>query len=466
MAVGREKPLFWFRAVNGNPQHARSFVAMATRQYQFHVLRSNVIVERLEEIGVSVTPQMLMEPTTEGMITVYRALVDEFFDELVVDSPASMEQTLAGRDHPEMFTDSTEALAFVKHLVLIMRSAGVEDFSPRELENPDRFLFRRALSAIINFGLFRAGRLDKFEELLQSSSDLYDEKEQRELEVQAVREQIRALQARLEQEAPELEAHQEERKELDAQLLEATTKETGLKEAYSVVKGKREELKQENAAKLSETKTAELENERLEKQVVRSPEKVRKFIEDMKETLVAEREEIAKSEQRMEEGQARIEDLSRVQKEIRKATEVQSQVREEMQRASDEKKAVNKVKSKLSATTMNLQDQDQQMQQAQRQAASLAEKTNRMRQKAQQKEEEDAATLADVENDRVEADSQREVAKTKANENKRAGQQIQADIQQLQAKHEQNVENLLDQYQKLDHTVRQYQQRILHEIQQ
>ncbi len=192
--------------------------------------------------------------------------------------------------HEEAVVESTMSRAWLK----LLRASGVADASLiTDLWNPTPARTRLLLSAVINFARFKMDRLQPFEKFAIQTRQLVELRQKLEAEHEKLKQTIAELQAQRLAEEPVIA-------ELDKENVELANKLHALGESHRVSREEAAKLKAAAAeydTKIKEETAAFLqvnkENEKLKSQIVRSPERMKKSIFDMKSTVEAGKREIA-----------------------------------------------------------------------------------------------------------------------------------------------------------------------------
>lgn len=187
-----------------------------------------------------------------------------------------------------------------------MRWALIDDFTIRDIRDPQAGRVRRILSALINFRLFEQEQTD----LIVSLEDAYDRddeaRQKTAMEILDWQKRIAEKEAQLRQEADEVVQLQKENAERRQRLIRA--KEMEEPALARIEQGKRERatLQEKTENVTMALKQHDSEISRLRSRVVQSPDRVRQTLNDMASSLQSLKDELLETDRKGREHESRI----------------------------------------------------------------------------------------------------------------------------------------------------------------
>eukprot|EP00958_Prasinococcus_capsulatus_P007104 scaffold659_cov329-Prasinococcus_capsulatus_cf.AAC.13 len=276
-----------FRAGGSTYRGSQCVPAMTT--YSFPILNNNEILLCLHELEVNFSEDHLMKPNEESVRPMYSSLVQM----LVGVSREELQQPVFGAidalEFPELHDDSIGTLAFGRALCRLMEAAGVADFSLHDISKPDPQRLRRHLSALINFAKFREEKLSMYQEL-QENADVANEKRS-ELDQQnaKLKAELRRLEEAQQKEAAEVASVEAQCGTLTQQISDLNGEQNTIQEDVRQMKAKTTELSDTLANTKFALVNAHQEAERLQTQIVQSPDKLAALVRSLEENALREK---------------------------------------------------------------------------------------------------------------------------------------------------------------------------------
>eukprot|EP01086_Lenisia_limosa_P016348 TRINITY_DN6067_c0_g1_i1.p1 TRINITY_DN6067_c0_g1~~TRINITY_DN6067_c0_g1_i1.p1 ORF type:complete len:388 (-),score=87.78 TRINITY_DN6067_c0_g1_i1:46-1209(-) len=204
---------------------------------------------------------------------------------------------------PELHEESIAELAFHKHLINLLQTCGVHDFTLNDIYKPVASKTRRNLSAVINFAKFREERLFHYEELCNQTAAFGTAQQEADARNAEIKLKLRKLREEVESSRPLISNLKEEASKLEDKLADLNRTQAS---THAEIKSSKASLK-EMADQLSAVKfqilSAHQDSTRLEGQIVKSPRK-------LTQALVELNREINELKESNSEGEARLIDLS------------------------------------------------------------------------------------------------------------------------------------------------------------
>ena len=320
--------------------------------FTFDILEYDDILQGLNAARIDVKEANLKFPKPVTITQIYRKylmVLASFDDESQLEHP----HLATNIEAPQELRSGFVFLNFWRNMVLLAKSAAIDQFSLTDLFKPDKSRVQYILSGLINIAFFREDRLAMFQQLQEELNQKIRENEEMEMQVQAYENRIRAKQNERMDQRNEIEAMENTKRQLLMKISETEEARTGLddyltklKSEEAAVRAKLDAQKKESARILEELNTLKI-------QLDLSPDEIKGDLEQAQKRYSAELELEA---QKRRELQARkrhdaalqntIDDLIQVldmvqpiEKEMRKLGEVyQDEEQLEREKAELEKK--------------------------------------------------------------------------------------------------------------------------------
>eukprot|EP00897_Mesotaenium_endlicherianum_P004693 jgi/Mesen1/4251/ME000022S03536 len=344
----------------------------ASMQYSYPLMKQEKIVEVLAELEIPFSIQDISKPSLETIKPVFESFVQLLLgvtrEELRQPNFAAMDVL----EFPELHEDSVGALAFVRAVSKLMLAAGVHDFTvQRDIYKPDMQRTVRNLSAIINFAKFR-------EEQIALTSEIQ-----------------RIEMERVEQE-PAVQGLETETDDLASQI-------AALNKEQAILQGENHKLKQvvtDITEKVQSDKQAlhasKEEGARLRGEIVESPEKLQRTLEELNGAVERERCSVSETERRSRDLQSKLDCTAKAYREVQKCLDLMEEAETELKKQKGISKAVKTTKGKISASEEELILLESAEQHLSRQAHHATEKLQKLEQLRETKKREIMAALQEA----------------------------------------------------------------------
>jgi len=202
------------------------------------------------------------------------------------------------------------------------------------------------------------------------------------------------------------------------------------------------------------------ENAKNKAQIVHSPEKARKYIRDMGEALENEKAATEEVERKTREFKARAEGLSKIHKEITRATQLLEELNTEMNRAKEANRGLKDIKNKISESEAKLRQQEISEVQVGKQLQQMQDKQSRFQKRQESKREGAVISLEEVRRDKANAESELWAAKTKVDQNDSLVKQVQQKSAEATRDHETEMALANERLEQLEEQVTIYHQQL------
>eukprot|EP01134_Creolimax_fragrantissima_P000406 CFRG0406T1 len=304
---------------------------MAT--FQPPVFSTAKLLQCMAEIGFPMSEQELKNPQPEDIMSLYQSLVEELLGVRKIDHCQPDLRASDCLSYPELHEESIPQLVFYKALVNFMEVCGIKDFSFKDVAQPEYQRIRRIFSAVYNFYVFRHGRLQKYESVLQETEALAENQRDAEAQLKALQLEVGKYRTARDREEPEVETTREEIKELENELNGLNMKQAGqraeIKETNELTAALGNELTDITVQCMEYRKS----NDELKSRVVQSPDRMKRDIVHLQKLVETEKENISEQERTARELSVKLSNLHDVDKDLDK---IMQMMKDEIQ--SEEKR--------------------------------------------------------------------------------------------------------------------------------
>jgi kinetochore protein Nuf2 len=373
----------------------------------FPKLTIQEIIDCLKELGVAITKEVIVQPES------HKDTIRQLFEMLAINLLGIQSEELSqpafhgleAISYPQLHDESIPQLNGIKAIMKLMEVSEISDFSTRDLTTPSQSRLIRQLSGIMNFAKFREERVHMLFELNGQTQSLIDQlaivtekNDASNNRLLLLREQTKedlSILNSLENDCSEFETKiQEAKRDIFNEENNQSSLSTDLTNVSSAIV--------ENYRVIEELKT---ELRELSMQVVTSPEKFRKQILDVGQSLQFEQKDCKNAEKRVKELSSWLVNVEEANGECLSALEAIQEVRGEVEKQKimigdldNQKQVVESLRSVLS-------ELNQSSQQLQRKTMKSEEKLNQLRKQSTTRSDETKKTIDDLHKQLVEAES-------------------------------------------------------------
>ncbi|KAI2491833.1 Nuf2 family [Fragilaria crotonensis] len=337
-----------------------------TTQYIFPILRHSDILQCMSELNIELTKAELVEPARhkDRVRNVLMQLLDTCCgitqDDLIQQSPKMKLVLNDVSKFPQLHQDFESVRLFI-HVKKCMEICGIYDFGLKDLFLPTAKRFRIQLSAAINMAKFREDQLKLYAELNEPRTEIIMALEEVNDENMQLNEQLAVVQTESNDKGKEMEEIKQECEELEIEITRNNKVQSAKREATDLKK-KHNELNNELATiKLAlEEKRHEYEN--LQTKIVSSPERRKKDLTDLQDTLHEVRNEANSLEEEWQQTKTTIVHVSQAIKDVPQTTRLVRQVLEganKISQAQDEILKLQTERDGIIKETTDLQERIQ-----------------------------------------------------------------------------------------------------------
>ncbi|KAH9901654.1 Nuf2 family-domain-containing protein [Cubamyces lactineus] len=302
--------------------------------FWFPSLPVSEVVDAFTGWGYSVSPEQVARPTSDFVLGVYSACVEQLTGITLDTLQEPIEQALATTDNPDVYSQALAHNLLLYHIQRFANAAKILDFSAKDIYFPDPDRTRSIFSAFINFIKF-SEQSEAFITRLRNQSTAVIKERQAVLEETAELEQrMSEFKVRRAEDEPKCEALRQENAALMEQVIAYKDHQMGFLQDV-------ESLKQEKAALVAEKEKVSSEMavvseniNRTRSRIVQSPERIKRNISTMGHTAAEDKRTVAANEAKTRDLQTKIAALLNIEKDVRSCVE-QLQVIEKEMRALD-----------------------------------------------------------------------------------------------------------------------------------
>jgi kinetochore protein Nuf2 len=287
---------------------------MAASQYSFPTLENREILECMSELGCSISEEQLTKPTPDHIMRVMEQLLDLFMGFSADDNAQIKFSGMDVFDHPEIHEFSVGQLAFHRSIIKLMRASGVYDFELRDISMPQHARIRKLFSAVINFAKFREEKVATFEQFVESTEALQNQKAEADMRFEQLNAQLTQLRAQRKQEEPIIEELQAENEKMESQIRSLNHEQSNLKTKIHDMKQDRQEASDKRDHDQFAIVNLRAEISKLQSLVVRSPERVKKEISEMSRVHQADNITLREMDDKLKALQTKVDGLNKTEK--------------------------------------------------------------------------------------------------------------------------------------------------------
>lgn len=394
----------------------------------FPLLRTGELVASLVDIGVpNVSADDVDRPKAAKVVPVYAwfltALTQLTLEDVMVAAQFTLDSLSANPDLPaELLRETVYVGALYTVLNQVMHWACLDDFSVKDIRDPQPGRLRRILSALVNFYLFEQDQMPRLVHLEESSEGLAREEhdlERRLVELQDAIEKKksvlllcllslsvaarlahrvyssvnRSAMATAAEQASEIEQTNTATR---SQLLEKRSQASNLSSAIDSAKYHRSQL-QAKVEDLSQSlSTMDLEITRLRSRIVQSPNRVKAAITDLAQSVQAMKEDISAHEIRGRDHTMRVSVLRAYEGQISATLAALADWESELMHAQAEASKVAKLEDLRETQAEVLKNRQLKVAQAERRINTVADQKERHERQAESKREALTARLQEL----------------------------------------------------------------------
>lgn len=363
------------------------------------------IISCLTEVGIRVKSEDLLQPEEkkENVKRIFEQLAEICLGIAKEEMSQATFTGLQAMSYPELHEESIPQMNCFRILQQLFERYGVKDFCLNDITCPSPRRLRIQLSHAVNFLKYREERLASLAEhdnqrvalntqLLKAQS-LYAEKEK----------SVAMALEKKEEQAEYVNKMEADCKEMEGNISELNIRQAEIREYSSELKAKNNERKDSVAAKKLQLEELQALKRQLQGQIVTSPEKLKKQLDDTNASLHSQNTEIKSCEKKLKELNAWNECISNAAHDIKLAKEAIDGFAVELGRSREAQATVGSKEQQILSHKDVLKVLQQNNQQLNRKALRQEEKNATTKQHADQRGLDATATMDKLQNDIIRA---------------------------------------------------------------
>lgn len=343
------------------------------------------------EQGVDLTLDEIKNPTPESISKTMTFFVDFFMDPVRTNLKTAPLQAVAHLQYPELFEQGVSEMETYQNILEFCWQIGVEQLSIKHLLYPDFANARVMWSAAINFALFRAEYLKVYQEFEARTTEIVEEKSALESEMNTLKPEIDKLKISFAKTAPIIKAREAESKELSDSISRLNKEQSVLKEETKAMKEEIQHLNEKMANDKFNFLHSQQQCDTLRNQIVKSPEKLKSRLVQMKADITQKSREVGEQTDRLSHMRAQAMLLKKVSGKLdkrimtlRECAEQKKKGKELHQELKTKLKDYQKQEDEIITQRGSAQHHEQQISSSQAKLESLQRQAEQKRVKAQQ----------------------------------------------------------------------------------
>ncbi|KAI8998922.1 Nuf2 family-domain-containing protein [Trametes punicea] len=302
--------------------------------FWFPSLPVSEVVDAFTGWGYSVSPEQVARPTSDFVLGVYSACVEQLTGITLETLQEPIEQALATTDNPDIYSQALAHNLLLYHIQRFASAAKILDFSAKDIYFPDPDRTRSIFSAFINFIKFSEQSEAFINRLRNQSTSVIKERQAVVEETAELEQRMAEFKVKRAEDEPKCEALRQENAALVEQVIAYKDRQMGFLQEVESLKQEKAALVAEKEKVTSEMATVSENINRTRSRIVQSPERIKRNISTMGHTAAEDKRTVAANEAKTRDLQTKIAALLNIEKDVRSCVE-QLQVIEKEMRAVD-----------------------------------------------------------------------------------------------------------------------------------
>ena len=305
---------------------------MASKPFSFPPIKYPEILQCLHFLHIQATENDLLHP--ENNRDQYLRMMEQLAEVCTSISRDEMAQPaflgLAALNYPEMHEESVAFVNTYRACAKMMEICGIGNFTIRDFTTPNAKKLQKQLSGIINFVKFREDRLALWQDLNASRDALVDRLQKAKDKNESSNNRLSLLREQTSEESKIISKLESECKEIEQQISRLNSQQADVREESAELKVRNNDLKESIAARSLQLEECINTRKKLTGQIVSSPEKFRKQITDVAQSLQTEQKDAKTAEKRVRELSVWIGNVEEAQAEVDAALDSIQELRAEV----------------------------------------------------------------------------------------------------------------------------------------
>lgn len=385
-------------AMNANGGKTLGLNVNKQEQYSFPILKTEEIAKCLNELGIVISKDELAAPENniqrchymfENLAEICTGIAKED-----IQQPAF--KGLQNINYPELHDHSIPKINFLNVCKKMMEMCEIHDFTMKDLMAPSQKRLRRQLSGIINFCKFREERLILLSDLSATRDNLLDHMAQLRDTNNSLNNRLSALREQTKEEAATISRLEGECRDIEMNTVQLTQLQNSMKDEMNALKALNEDLKSRIAEGSVQFEESTIQHKKMSMQIVSSPEKFRKLIVEVGQSLQTEQKESKQAEVKVHQLSGWVATLEESQNEVTAAYDAVKEVRSEVERQKAVILDLDSTRQTIASSRVALSEIDQNLHQMQRHTQRAEEKLSALRKQSHLRGEEAQRTIDDL----------------------------------------------------------------------
>eukprot|EP00752_Nemacystus_decipiens_P009344 g8351.t1 len=409
--------------------------------YSFPMLTCKKIVGYMGDHNIHVSEQMLANPKehVQQLTILFERLVETTLGVTKEEMSQPVFAGLGCLTYPELHDESIAFLALFRNVGRMMRISRIEDFSLKDMSEPNPKRLRRQLSAVVNFVRFKAGKEHLYHDAMAKKQRLAAAIAAAQQRKQKLRDEHDDIQDRMAEKRKAIEAvvaKHEAAKQATAEL----TKSVGIsRENLARVKKDNNNIKDRVATAQAALNRAELEKKTLEAQVVTSPQRIVREVSDLQQSLEQELAEVEAETKKTQGLKQSVVVMGNARRELNKATVNIEEAATELRKQESAFKEVKNTQYKIHEKRSEFAARSSEKAELQRKLVRFDEKLAHLKKQAAFKTDAMAEELEAIKAAIAENEKHYEEARGRMEESKAILEQHQQEKENVEAEMANNV---------------------------
>ncbi|EFA80112.1 hypothetical protein PPL_06934 [Heterostelium album PN500] len=425
-------------------------------------MRTNAEIK--EQIGIIVggtfSDDDLTKPQPETMKRVYERLLHEATQFSSEESRQINFHRCNMLAYPELHDESIGEVAFIRSLIRFMKSIGANDFGTRDIYRPEYQRTKKALSALINFFIYRDQKINIHMEMSKEVDDTITKHgivKEEAIHVADEYEQVLEKKAILDKEVSDL---RDELHHSESQLETLVKEYNDTKAAYEQLDTVNQELLTKIEQYNFSISSISQEISNIDPMIVRSPDKVKRMLENMENNIIMEREEITRLDDEIKKIQFKYNRVDKMKKDMSKTLSLVEKATDEHQKYKKVRQILKDLQKKYTDQQKSLKDLEGVITRLEKNCSSQSDTLASIQQRFKNHKEQWNSTMMEVENETQTLLREKQEIKERCDE---IDLQIQANEQELETAIKENEETrrkIIEHFYLLIESIQSYHQSI------
>eukprot|EP00281_Chroomonas_sp_CCMP1168_P000577 CAMPEP_0206266474 /NCGR_PEP_ID=MMETSP0047_2-20121206/30593_1 /ASSEMBLY_ACC=CAM_ASM_000192 /TAXON_ID=195065 /ORGANISM="Chroomonas mesostigmatica_cf, Strain CCMP1168" /LENGTH=421 /DNA_ID=CAMNT_0053694529 /DNA_START=15 /DNA_END=1280 /DNA_ORIENTATION=- len=415
----------------------------------------------MSELGCTLSDEQLAKPNPEHITRVMEQLLDLFMGFSAEENAQIKFSGMDAFDFPELHEYSIGQLAFNRSIMRLMHASGVHDFSLKDIQKPEYKRLLKLFSAVINFAKFREEKVGAYEEYVERTESLVQEKEVVDNKFEALTEQLHYLRAQRKQELPLITELEEDNQRMEDQIKALNVEQGAIKAKIHEIKQLRQATSDKRDHDQFTLLNVKAEVSKLQGLVVRSPEKAKKDIKDMGSQLEGDKELLIEMDTKLQSLRRKIDGLLKTEKDMGKLTKHLREAEECLGRLKAANKETKRLQGVMAEMKGQIEELDVQEHSLKRQANTTASRSAELESKQRLKREAAEREMERWKQMQQAADKENSHIQIQVDKMEDEARMLEKKMVELASQDQQDMDRLHAEHAKVEQELNSYNQRIL-----